>query len=82
MSTTKNECNKVRPQDNPYEIWQSLDGLWEWRVLRKYQSPEKEATNPYARWFVATHSPFLRAGDYDLGDEYVRGIKSNSRRIK
>ena len=70
----KNECGKTRPQDNPYEIWTSLDGTWEWKVLKKYQAPDKEAYNEYARWFCAVKSPFTY-GSYELGDVYVREIK-------
>ena len=49
----KNLMAKTRPVDNPYEIWtcESPDGVWEWRVLKKWQKPSKEAENPYARWF-------------------------------
>jgi hypothetical protein len=57
---TKNECGKTRPVENPYEVWKSIDGSWEWRVLKKYQTPEKEAKNEYARWFCAVYSPITR----------------------
>ena len=40
--TEKNLCGKTRPIDNPYEIWKSVDGTWEWKVLKKYQKPSKE----------------------------------------
>ena len=52
---SKNECNKTRDIDNPYEIWQG-PANFEWRVLKKYQSPENEAKNDYARWFCAVKS--------------------------
>ena len=70
----KNLCNKTRNVENPYEIYRSLllPG-WEWRVLRKYQSPEKEANDPLARWFVAVKSP-LTYGEWEYGDSYVREI--------
>jgi hypothetical protein len=61
---------KTRPQDNPYEIWQAGD--WEWRVLKKYQ---KDETDPYARAFLATKSPFT-FGTYELGDGYIREYES------
>jgi len=63
--------------DNPYETWKAGD--WEWRVLKKYQTPEKEAANPYARWFCAVYSPITReqmSSGYELGDVYVSEIKS------
>ncbi len=68
----KNECGKLRSIGNPYEIRESSDG-WEWRVPKKYQTPEKEAQNPYVRWFCAVKSPFTH-GDFDWGDTYVRDI--------
>ena len=63
--------------DDPYETWKAGD--WEWRVLKKYQTPEKEAANPYARWFCAVYSPITReqmSSGYELGDVYVSEIKS------
>lgn len=80
--STKNECGKTRPVNNPYETWiglplKALD--WEWRVLKKYQSPANEANNPYARWFCAVYSPITReqcSGGYELGDVYVKDITS------
>lgn len=53
----KNLCNKTRPLEKPDEIWQTSDGSWEWRVLKKWQNPENEEKNPYARWFCAVKSP-------------------------
>jgi len=70
---SKNECAKTRDKDEPYEIWKSFDGSWEWRVLKKYQTPENEAKNPYARWFCAVKSP-MTYGSYELGDTYVKDI--------
>ena len=51
------------------------------RVLKKYQRPDKEAENPFARWFVATKSPYTY-GNWELGDGYVRDIKWNSVQTK
>ena len=73
MATEKNLCGKSRKLDNPYEIWQTPDGSWTWRVLKKWQSPSKEKSNPYARWFCAVSSPHTYGG-YDYGDVYVREI--------
>jgi len=75
----KNECAKKRPVDNPYEIWMSPDGTWEWRVLKKYQTPANEAKNKYAIWFTACKSPNTY-GSWEYGDAYVRDIKSTARR--
>lgn len=75
----KNLCGKTRNIDNPYEIWKS--GNFEYRVLKKYQSEEGEAKNPYARWFLGTKSPYT-CGSFELGDGYAKEIKENSIRIK
>tara|TARA_R100000808_G_C2043473_1_gene82050 strand:- start:41 stop:304 length:264 start_codon:yes stop_codon:yes gene_type:complete len=77
---SKNECGKMREKDNPYEIWRDDSSGFEWRVLKKYQKPELEAKNPYARWFCAVSSPYTW-GSHELGDVYVSEIKSNGRRI-
>ncbi len=66
----KNECAKTRPIDNPYEVWQG--GGWTWKVLKKYQVPDKEKGNPYARWFCFVTSPYCPGGEY--GDTYVHDI--------
>jgi hypothetical protein len=75
----KNECGKLRPQDQPYEVWKSVDGSWTWNVLKKYQSPEKEAANEYARWFCFVTSPF--SPDGDLGDVYVKEIRRQAVKV-
>ena len=77
-NTPKNPCAKMRTPQNPYEIWKSFDGTWTWRVLKKYQSPEKEAQNPYARWLCHVTSPYVPEGE--MGDTYVSEIKRCARR--
>lgn len=77
-----NACGKTRPVNDPYETWigvplKALD--WEWRILKKYQSPAAEAKNPYARWFCAVYSPITReqcSDGYELGDVYIKDITS------
>ena len=81
MTTTKNECGKTRKVNEPYEIWKNEDAGWEWRVLKKYQTPEKEAGNQYARWHCAVKSPFT-FGSYDQGDTYVQEIKANAVKVE
>jgi hypothetical protein len=66
----KNECAKMRPVSNPYEVWATADRTWTWKVLKKYQTPEKEALNPYARWFCSVTSPICT----EMGDVYVATI--------
>ena len=77
---TKNLCAKTRKVDNPYEIWRNNSG-WEWRVLKKWQSPEKEKENIYARWYCAVKSPFTY-GSYEYGDTYVKDIKNNAIKVE
>ena len=74
----KNNCNKTRKIDEPYEIW-GIDN-WEWRVLRKYQAPETETDNQYARWFCAVKSPYTY-DSYEYGDCYVKDIINLAKRI-
>lgn len=75
---TKNPCGKTRPASNPYEIWEA--GSWRWLVLKKYQSPEAEAKNPYARWFCSVVTPMCPDGEW--GDVYRSEIVGNARLVK
>ena len=76
---SKNECNKTRSLDDPYEVWTGANGF-EWRVLKKYQNEENEAKNAYARWFCAVKSNFTY-GSFELGDVYVSEIKRNGTQV-
>jgi len=76
----KNKCAKLRPVENPYEIWKNHNHTWEWRVLKKYKSPESEAKDPYARWFCAVASP-MTFGQFEYGDVYVSDIKSVATKV-
>jgi hypothetical protein len=71
----KNECGKTRPVGNPYEVWEGSG--WTWKVLKKYQNPEKEKSNPYARWLCDVVSPFA----HDRGDVYVKDITEHAERV-
>tara|TARA_R100000687_G_C6419817_1_gene150445 strand:+ start:133 stop:369 length:237 start_codon:yes stop_codon:yes gene_type:complete len=77
----KNECAKSRDVNDPYEIWLNPQAGWEWRVLKKYQRPDKEAENPNARWFVAAKSPYTY-GSFEYGDTYVKDIMDYGVRVK
>ena len=84
---TKNLCGKTVKRENAYEVWESTvpmfdcpAGSWTWYVLKKYQSPEAEAKNPYARWFTDVVTPICPDGE--MGDTYVNDIKPYARRIK
>lgn len=71
----KNNCAKTRKVDNPYHIFRNKAlPNWEWRCLKKYQSPDKEKENPYARWLCAVKSPYTY-GAWEYGDTYISDIK-------
>jgi hypothetical protein len=81
MPRARNTQGKRRTHDDPYEVWRSFDGLAEWRVLKKYQAPHKEAENQYARWYCSTKGDGT-FGQYELGDEYVRRIKAEGYKVE
>lgn len=71
----KNECGKMRPEDNPYEVW--VAGDWTWKVLKKWQADDDK---PYARWFCQVITP-MTGPSGDWGDVYVSEIKSAAHRV-
>ncbi len=75
----KNPCAKRVTPETAYEVWQSYNGTFTYFVLKKYQSPEKEAQNPYARWLVFVKSPVYPNGWPE--DGYVSSIKRGTRQI-
>lgn len=75
----KNPCAKRMTPEEAYEIWESANGMLTYFVLKKYQSPEKEAKNPYARWHCFVKHPGTSTGDY--GDVYVSTVKEGTYRI-
>lgn len=84
----KNLCGKTRKVNEPYEVWRNDSG-WEWRVLKKWQAPDKEPTatgrfadpkTACARWFCAVTSPII-SPRYETGDVYVLDIIRNAVRI-
>jgi hypothetical protein len=74
----KNLFSKERPVENPYEVWKTADGSWEWRILKKWQTDDNK---PYARWLCAVKSP-MTYGGFDIGDVYVKSIKSSAMKIE
>jgi len=81
---SNNPCAKTVKPEAAYEVWQVTDhpeygGTWTWYVLKKYQRPKKEATNPYARWFCYVTSPYSPHGDW--GDTYVQTITSIAHKL-
>src|SRR2546423_5732953 len=75
----KNPCAKTVTPETAYEVWQSYDGSWTYYVLKKYQSPEKEANNSYARCYCLVKSPITPNGEF--GDVYVSTVKRGTRQI-
>lgn len=73
----KNECLKERKVDNPYEIWRTPDGLWQWNVLKKWQIDDDK---PFARWFCAVRSP-MTYDSFEYGDVYVKDIKNYATKV-
>ncbi len=75
-----NPCAKRVTPEQAYEVWQSFDGSWTYFVLKKYQSPEQEAKNPYASWYCMVTSPATTEhGEY--GDIYVSTVKRGTHKI-
>ncbi len=67
----KNPCAKRMTPETAYEVWQN--GIFTYWVLKKYQTPEQEAKNVYARWYCAVISSFTDK-TFQYGDTYVREI--------
>jgi hypothetical protein len=87
----KNLQGKMVKRENAYEVWQNDRpfsiggdiqevGTWTWYVLKKYQAPETEAKNQYARWLCDVVTPMCPNGE--MGDTYVADVKAWSKQIK
>jgi hypothetical protein len=76
---SKNLCAKRVEPEEAYEVWQSINGSWTYFVLKKYQSPEKEAQHSYARWYCLVKTPIVPNGEYS--DVYVSTVKRGTHRI-
>ena len=86
----KNPCGKTVKVDNPYEIWKDSSSGFEWRVVKKYQTPAKEDENfkkalmghvNYTRWFCAVKSP-MTYGSWEYGDVYAQDVDTYGERVK
>ncbi|MBV9688972.1 MAG: hypothetical protein JO202_04590 [Ktedonobacteraceae bacterium] len=80
MPKSVNLCNKTVDRENAYEVWQSPDGKWTWYVLKKYQTPEREEHNPYAKWYCNVVSPMTKDRG-ETGDCYVYEIKEQAKKL-
>lgn len=88
---SKNLCAKTVKPENAYEVWENNRpfsiggerfeiGTWRWYVLKKYQTPEKEAENENARWFCLVKTPIVPEGEY--GDCLCSDITKFAVKIK
>ena len=86
----KNPCGRTVSVDEPYEIYKNHGSGFEWRVLKKYQTPAKEAENfakakegkyNYTRWFCAVKSP-MTYGSWEYGDVYAQDIITYGEKVK
>ncbi len=77
---SKYPCAKRVPPEQAYEVWQSYDESWTYFVLKKYQTPEKEEANPYARWYCMVKSPATPKGEF--GDVYVSTVKQGTKKLE
>lgn len=66
----KNIHGKTRKVEYPYHVIKH-DGF-EYRILKRYQSPEKEKVNPFAKWYCAVASPYNYS--WEFGDIYIKDI--------
>lgn len=69
----KNKFGKTVKVDNPYAIYKNDRTNFEHRVLKTYQTKDKESKNEYARWYVASKSPYTY-GSWEYGDIYVKDV--------
>jgi hypothetical protein len=82
----KNPCGKTVKVDNPYEIYRNEASGFEWRVLKKYQTPAKEAENAtkpfnYTQWYCAVKSP-MTYDSWEYGDVYAQDVLTYGERVK
>ena len=84
----ENIGKKTVDVDKPYMTFKGNG--FEWRVLKKYQTPAKEAENfekakkghvNYTRWFCAVKSP-MTYGSWEYGDVYAQDIVTYGERVK
>jgi len=69
----RNERGKQRTVKDPYLIFQTPNGEWEWRVLKAYQADDSK---PFARWYCGTRSPGT-FGRWEYGDAYCADVIRN-----
>jgi hypothetical protein len=70
----KNKFGKSRKPSNPYAVYADPRTGWTWKVLKTYKHVSSEAKDPYARWYMATTSPWVTD---ELGDGYATEVIQN-----
>lgn len=76
-----NLCAKTRKARDAYEVY--ADGPVDdpdtliWYVIKKYQSPNQEDGNQFARWMCV-----VRGFNLEIGDVYVRRIVSQAHKLE
>jgi len=73
----KNPFLKTAKQGEPYAVYRSWNGSFEWHVLKTYKMAKNEKTDPYARWYVKAYSPACPNGE--LGDTYAADVLMHGR---
>ena len=81
-----NPCKEIVSVNDPYEIYMNFETGYEWRVLKKHQTPDREAENAtkpfnFSRWSVAVQSPF-NYGYWIYGDVSKSDITTQGERVK
>ena len=69
----KNPFGKTRDKGKPYAIYRAGDFVW--HVCKTYKTPENEAKDQYARWFVWAKSS-ATFGSFEGGDTYRNDVLS------
>ena len=70
----KNKFLKSRKPSNPYAVYADPRTGWKWKVLKTYKHVSSETKDPYARWYMATTSPWVTD---ELGDGYATEVIQN-----
>tara|TARA_R110002020_G_scaffold92079_2_gene223213 strand:+ start:300 stop:569 length:270 start_codon:yes stop_codon:yes gene_type:complete len=72
-----NPFEKTADIDSPYAIYVDKRFSYEYKVLKTYQTKDKESKNHHAKWKLAIKSPFT-LGSYEIGDDYCLNILLHS----
>jgi|GEM_PF-1600867 len=76
MPRSLNPYGRCRPVEKPYETWRSIDGLWEWRVLKKTDYKEGHSI-----WECAVKSPDTFGG-WEIGSVNEYEVTQNGKMVQ